>query len=622
MTILTPTGGVDIRPYLEKMHGEVQKSWTAALPQAFYREEFGEAVEAVIKFRINRDGTIQNVSLEVSSGNDSLDQAALSGIRAASPVDALPQTFQGPWIEIRAPFQYKHAASRYKCPPPTGQTIGAPPFDRLELLAFLEGKNPADYEARVVCERGINFTPDYPLLTALRTSGAPRDLVNALAELKPTAEGSASPRRLDAYELLDSALILNSRKEFEAANDDFKGALRFADDSATLHLAYGNALLAARKYPDAEIQLHRSLELWPEDSDAHALLAFALLAQKRDREAVGEAREAVRIFPENEMGLIALGFSLSRTAQYKEAVPILRGVMSHATLLPAIHKFLGISLLHTGELDTAADQLNLFLKTNPNDAETHYFLGACLRAQGKKDEALAQFREAARIDPSPLYAATLDFEASKGVATEDSRPAGPHPNDSFISANIYTNTFFGFSYEFPKDFVIQKADIGKAMARMGISMLTDGDSTDSDMVEPIVRSSYQLFTATKQTIQNISTKTSVIQITAIDQRFSPELKSGGEYLNFIADIVKRKGFTVAGPPEQFSVDARTFWKSNVELQLGNKLVHEMLAVTIEKGYVLSFIFAGPDIPELDKLTRTMGSLRFTDSLRPRVGYSP
>src|SRR5580704_4475476 len=174
MTILTPTGGVDIRPYLEKMHGEVQKSWTAALPQAFYREEFGEAVEAVIKFRINRDGTIQNVSLEVSSGNDSLDQAALSGIRAASPVDALPQTFQGPWIEIRAPFQYKHAASRYKCPPPTGQTIGAPPFDRLELLAFLEGKNPADYEARVVCERGINFTPDYPLLTALRTSGAPR----------------------------------------------------------------------------------------------------------------------------------------------------------------------------------------------------------------------------------------------------------------------------------------------------------------------------------------------------------------------------------------------------------------------------------------------------------------
>jgi TonB family protein len=612
MTILTPTAGVDFGPYLQKMHGEVQKSWTAALPQAFYREEFGEAVEAIIKFRINRDGTIQNVSLEVSSGNDSLDRAALSGIRAASPVDALPQTFQGPWIEIRAAFQYQHAAFRYKCPPPTGQTIGAPPFDRLELLAFLEGKNPADYEARVVCERGINFTPDYPLLTALRTYGAPRDLVNVLAELKPTAEGSASPRRLDAYKLLDSALTAKSRKEFEAANDDFKGALRFADDSATLHLAYGNALLVARNYPDAEIQLRRSLELWPGDSDVHALLAFALIGQKRDQEAVAEAREAVRIFPENQMGLMALGFSLSRTAQYKEAVPILRGVTS-PTLLPAIHKFLGISLLHTGELDAAVDQLNLFLKTNPNDAETHYFLGACLRAQGKKDEALAQFREAARINPSPLYAATVDFEGSKGVATEDSRPAGPQPDDSFISANTYTNTFFGFSYEFPKDFVIQKADTGKAMVRVGISILTDGDSTDSDMVEPIVHSSYQLLTATKQTIQNISTKTSTIQITAIDKRFGPEIKSGEEYLNFIADTLKRKGFMVAGPPEQFSVDARTFWKSKVELQFGNKLVHEMLAVTIEKGYILSFTFAGPDIPELDKLAKTMGSLRFTDS---------
>lgn len=70
---------------------------------------------------------------------------------------------------------------------------------------------------------------------------------------------------------------------------------------------------------------------------------------------------------------------------------------------------------------------------------------------------------------------------------------------------------------------------------------------------------------------------------------------------------------IAGPPEQFSVDARTFWKSELELQVGNKLVHEMFAVTIQKGYVLSFMFAGPDIPELDKLAKTMGSLRFTDS---------
>src|SRR5580704_3265054 len=74
--ILTPTDGVDFSGYIGKTVATVKKNWIAAMRAAFWT---GTKGKAIVNCRIRSDGTIEDISLEGTSGTDSLDQAALRG---------------------------------------------------------------------------------------------------------------------------------------------------------------------------------------------------------------------------------------------------------------------------------------------------------------------------------------------------------------------------------------------------------------------------------------------------------------------------------------------------------------------------------------------------------------
>ncbi|MGA2845015.1 MAG: TonB family protein, partial [Candidatus Acidiferrales bacterium] len=610
------TEGVNFAPYMNLLHARVMRNWSASLPEAFYK---GEKGQAVIQFDINQDGKIAHVFLETSSGNDSLDQAAMNAIRYFYPQAPLPAAFKGPSIRLRCTFYYNLQPPLTDCGAPKAGTPLASPFDRLELLAFLAGQNRSLYEAQPICQRGIDFTPDSAFLASLRLYEAPPNLVEALTTLKPLAVKQPSPDRVKAYGLLDAALTDKRNKQPASANENFLRALQLAPDSATLHLAFARNLLLLKNYSEAEVHARQSLKLWPEDAEAHVTVAMALSLQKRDSEATLEAREALRIFPSHKLALAELGISLARSGQFKDAIPVLQEAIPLAPELPMIHKLLGVSLVHTGNSDAAIEELTLYLKTNPNDAQAHYFLGVTLRDKGKRDEAVAEFREAKRIEPSnPLYLAVVDPADSNGTAKAASKPAGPQPDDGFFSDNIYTNTFFGFSYEFPKDWIVLKAGAGEAAARLGSSMLANGDPTMPDIVEAAARNSFQLLFVAKQTTKDISTNVSTIHIQAMDKRvLEPDLTSGEDFLKSMAEVSTNRGLaiSVVGPPERVTIAGRTFWKVNLNPTIKGATSHAVEAVTIEKDYLLLFVFSSPDVSTLDELVHTMQSLQFTDSSR-------
>lgn len=612
MQLLTPTEGVNFSSYMQIVRNRVNKNWTASLPEAFYK---GEKGQAVIQFDINREGSIAHILLETSSGNDSLDQAAMNAIRDSDPQAPLPAAFKGPSIRLRCTFLYNRSEPAYDCIPSAAESPW-PPFDRLELLAFLAGQTGSLYEARAVCERGVDFTPDASFLTALRSYQAPSDLVDSLANTKPRSTKQPSPERLSAYGVLDLALTKKLNKQLASANDDFVRALQLAPDSATLHLAYARNLLLVQNYSEAEAQARQSLKLWPEDAEAHVQLAMALTLQKRDSEAVLEAREALRIFPSDKPALADLGISLARSGQYKEAIPILKESLPFAAGLPIIHKLLGASLMHAGDFDAAVEELTAFLKTKPSDAETHYFLGVALRGKGKPDEAAAQFREAARIEPgNSFYSAIASSDDSKGSTTAHPHPTGPQPEDCFFSDNVYTNTFFAFSYETPKGWIVQKADAGRAVVRAGLSILANEDPTMPDMAKAITNNAHQLLLVTRQTTKGISTELSIVQIQAMDAGAGLVLKSGEDFLKLGTAFLNQTGLTysVVAQPEQFAIGGRTFWRVALDFTVKGIVSHAVEAVTIEKGYVLLFVFASPDESKLHELVHTMQSIHFTDS---------
>jgi len=150
------------------------------------------------------------------------------------------------------------------------------------------------------------------------------------------------------------------------------------------------------------------------------------------------------------------------------------------------------------------------------------------------------------------------------------------------------------------------------MIRLGTSFLAKGDLTAPDVAEAAANNWHQLLFVTKQTTKAISTNTHAIRVAAISTQFAPQLKTGAEYLQATSAYLQRSGKMISAknPPEQFEVGDRTFWKVRLDMQVNNVMVHQIDAVTIEKGYFILFVFASPDEATLDSIAETMNSLQF------------
>jgi TonB family protein len=617
--ILGPTDGVDFSAYLNTLISQVRNKWYASMPEAALK---GEKGEANIRFRIQSDGKAEDVVLESASGKDVLDQAAIQAIRDASPFHPLPTDFKRSFISLRFNFYYNVRppttapdAAPANCDAVSSATPAEAPFDRLELLGFTSHNLDVDYANKVICQRGIDFSPDAATLETFRSYNVPPALVATIAKMKPKTINIPSPDRDRAYNSLMLALSDVREGQPKAADVDYKRALQLADGSASLHLSYaGYLLLSQKQYRGAEAQARRSLEIWRDDAEAHAVLAAALAAAGRDAEAVPEAREALRIDPEHTSALVILGASLARSGQYAEAIPVLRKAALLPPNLPVIHKHLGGCLVHTHDFDRAITELTTFLKTNPNDAESHYLLGVAFREKGNLSDAAIQFREANRIDPANLlYSAVADRTEPAETSTDGTKSTGPTPEDGVVSGSNYTNTFFGFSYEFPRRWVVLDAESSKAFTRMGGSILANGDPVLADVAEVAARNMHSLLFVGKESTKGISANFNSINIAALDKRFVSDNESGEEFAKTMAAAWQHRSqaLSVVGTPERLDVSGRTFWKVKFDVSMENRVVHCVEAVTIEKGYVLLFIFGSIDASKLDDLVGTLVSIRFT-----------
>src|SRR5437660_2487065 len=566
---------------------------------------------------IGTDGAVKE--LTVLSGHPLLVQSALDAVCKwryrttrlnGEPVEVVRT--------IDVLYSRQRSASRSEGSPATGApqhapSIQQPPFDRLELLAFIAGQFSEPCASQQIRQRGADFTPDAAFLSAVRGLGTTSFLLDTVRSLRPRLAGTPSPQRDAAYAILLSACDDLRKRQFVSAGARYQQALQLAPDSATMHVAYAVDCLSVQDYARAESEARRSLQLWADDAEAHSMLAMALGAQNRDAEAVPEAREALRLFPKHKAALIQLGFSLTRSRQYNEAIPVLRESIPRTPEMPLLHKHLGVSLFHTGEIDGAIEELTTFLRAEPNDADGHYDLGVSLREKGRQGEAQAQFREAARIEPdNPLY----DSVAHPGTTVRLSTDAGvPRPDDGSISANLYTNKFFGFSFEFPQGWTVVKADAASAIAKLGGTLLAHGDPVLQDVTQASERISYPLLVVIEGMANKQALSMRMIQIIAADMRAQPDLKSGKDFLQFSATMYKQLGLPmeIVGTPEELPLGGRKLWKADLTVRMSNGVLHAAQIATVEKGYVLQFLLLSPDTAGLDEIVKTMQSLRFIET---------
>jgi tetratricopeptide (TPR) repeat protein len=174
-------------------------------------------------------------------------------------------------------------------------------------------------------------------------------------------------------------------------------------DSARAHWRYGFALHKAGRLDEAAKQCEISLRLNPNER-VHYTLGQIRAAQSRLDDARDELEEALRAEPrdgkirsEYARVLALLGRKDDADAQFQLATQA-------APASGILHYDYGVFLAAEGKIDAAINEFQTALKRQPNHPEAHYELGHAFYLKGDFEGAKRHYEETARLDPkAPVH---------------------------------------------------------------------------------------------------------------------------------------------------------------------------------------------------------------------------
>ena len=177
-------------------------------------------------------------------------------------------------------------------------------------------------------------------------------------------------------------------------------------NSARAHWMYGLALDKADRLDESAEQYRLALRLNPNEKEVHYHLGQVLVAQSQLSEGRSELEEALRSDPRNGEVHSEYGYLLARLGQKDEAGAQLEMATRLAPKSGRAHYDYAMFLLNEGKIDQAITEFQTALKHNPNHPEAHYHLGRALFVKGNFEGAKLHYLETARLDPkAPVHSA-------------------------------------------------------------------------------------------------------------------------------------------------------------------------------------------------------------------------
>ena len=161
----------------------------------------------------------------------------------------------------------------------------------------------------------------------------------------------------------------------------------------------GAVLLKLGKKNESLDICQKSLQLAPNDSEAHNNLGVILHQLNRLSEAEASFRQAISLKFDYAEAHNKLGVILHQLDRLSEAEESFRQAVTLKPDLAVAYYNLGNSLKEQGKLKEAEASFRQAITLKPNYTEAHINLGNALREQDKLKEAEASFRQAVTLKP-------------------------------------------------------------------------------------------------------------------------------------------------------------------------------------------------------------------------------
>ena len=143
----------------------------------------------------------------------------------------------------------------------------------------------------------------------------------------------------------------------------------------------------------------KSVQLAPQDAEAHNNLGATLKELGRLDEAVASYTQAIALKPDYAEAHNNLGNTLKELGRLDEAEASYKQAIALKPDYAEAHSNLGIALNKLGKLDESEESYTQAIALKPDFAEAYNNLGATLKELGRLDEAEASYKQAIALKP-------------------------------------------------------------------------------------------------------------------------------------------------------------------------------------------------------------------------------
>ena len=161
----------------------------------------------------------------------------------------------------------------------------------------------------------------------------------------------------------------------------------------------GAVLKQTGRLNESLLPVQKSVELSPNDAEAHYNLGNTLTELGKLDEAEASYKQAIALKPDYAHTHYNLGNTLKELGKLDEAEASYKKTIALTPDYAEAYSNLGVALQELGKLDEAEASCRQAIAIKPDYAHAHYNLGNTLKELGKLDEAEASYKQAIAMKP-------------------------------------------------------------------------------------------------------------------------------------------------------------------------------------------------------------------------------
>ena len=320
----------------------------------------------------------------------------------------------------------------------------------LALLRASQGRmDEASKEISKAIQLNPNRAQSYLIAASLQTMQ--KQPAEAEASLKQALQ--IDPKFIEG--IVAYARLCESQQRWEEAETWLHHAIDTQPKNVGLRFALGGLLLRHNQPDRAEQVFAETKQALPDDVEAYNSLADFYLARNQADKAAAELASLVEAHPKDNATAKKYISLLLVMNNYAAAQTVTDALLARDNKDPDGLVFRARLLLHNGKVSDAVQMLEDAVKRDRNNPAAHYWSGVAYNATGDLDRALAEWAEAARLNPRMLEAQRA---VAAAAAVRGDRSTLKDTADKLIT--ITPNSAEG--YIFRAEAALMEKDLGAA----------------------------------------------------------------------------------------------------------------------------------------------------------------